>query len=57
MSKFLNVALLGLSLALVSCGHFGGKKCCGDKAKCSTEKSCCKDGQCDVKKKEQKKKQ
>lgn len=51
MAKLLNIGLLGLSLALVSCGHFGGKSCCKDGTQCSTEKSCCKDGQCEVKKK------
>lgn len=51
MSKFLNIALLGFSLALVSCGHFGSKSCCGENKQCKTDKSCCKDGQCEVKKK------
>lgn len=38
---------LVLSLGLSACGHFGGKKCCGDKASCSMEhkEKCAKDGQ------------
>lgn len=51
MSKIFNIALLGLALTAVSCGHFGGKTCCTDHKKCSAEKSCCKDGQCEVQKK------
>lgn len=54
MSKLLNIGILGFSLALVSCGHFGGKKCCADGKQCKTEKSCCTDGQCDAKAKKKK---
>ena len=54
MSKLLNVALLGMTLAFVSCGHFGGKKCCGDEKQCKTDMSCCKDGKCEMTKKKKK---
>lgn len=52
MKKLFNIAFLGLTLTLVSCGHFGGhKSCCGgEKKQCKTDKSCCKSGQCEVKK-------
>lgn len=53
MKKILNVVFLGLTLSLVSCGHFGGKSCHGEHkaGQCKTDKSCCKGGQCEMKKK------
>lgn len=61
--KLMNIILLGMALSFVSCGHFGSKSCCADKAQCEVKKdgksSCsktgdhskCADGQCIIKKK------
>ena len=54
MKKLANIVFLGLSLMMVSCSHMGhhdSKSCCGEKKQCKTDKSCCKSGQCEVKKK------
>ncbi len=52
--KLLITALLALSLSgLVSCAHYGEKRCCAKKESCDLKKKDCKDKKnCDLKKKD-----